>query len=336
MSERSHDETSGAGGAHGFRAWIGPFLVILAFAAAILIGLRFQDTAAPTVTLYAFSSFEDALEDEILPAFRRSWEEQSGEPVHFITSYAGSGTITDRIVREFPAEVAILSSEVDARRLLGSGVLNGPTWKQLPHEGVLARSPIVLMVRPGNPKQIRDLADLARDDVEVLRADPRTSGAGEWSILAVYGAALLRTGDAELAARERAAFDGRVTATAASMREAHRLFDGGTGDVLPGYAAEARAGELVVPPVSIVSETVVVEIARNVAPDKRALVDAFLEFLWSPEAQAALGRFGFEPVAGAAAAPAGAPDAIERRFTLSDLGGAERVRREILEPARRR
>ena len=87
-----------------------------------------------------------------------------------------------------PAELVLLSLESDADRLADAGVGPARSWRALPHEGVVNRTPFVILVRPGNPKGIRDFSDLARPGIRVVHPDPLTSGGAQWAIVAEYGA----------------------------------------------------------------------------------------------------------------------------------------------------
>ena len=88
-----------------------------------------------SIVVYGFSILRDVMAREILPTFQHQWQTKTGERVQFITSFAGSGSITDRIIQGVPAQIAILSTESDALRLVEHGILPGPTWKNLPHAG---------------------------------------------------------------------------------------------------------------------------------------------------------------------------------------------------------
>ena len=287
------------------------------------------------LVLYGYSTLEEPFGEHVIPAFQASWRRQTGEHVEFVKTFAASGLIVQQILDRYPAEVAILSSEIDAQRVAGR---LGPR-RELPHGGTLMRTPMALLVRPGNPLGVRGMDDLVRADVSVLHCDPVTSGAGVWTVLAVYASAMRRTGKAEeaLAVVEETA--GNVTLRAACAREARRRFEAGEGDVLPGYLQHLRgvasrpdpAGEVVIPEVTIQSETIVVRVERNVTPANRDLVDAFVAWLWSPECQALLRASGFEEVLGSDAGPDRSREPIRELLTLADLGGAAQARQTILE-----
>ena len=138
-----------------------------------------------------------------------------------------------------PAQVALLSLELDAERLAKAGVIAAGSWRRLPHGGVVNRTPFVLVVRQGNPKGIHDFSDLARPGVRVVHPDPLTSGGANWAILAEYGAGRPRRRPGGPAARPAtgpcAGVWRNVVAQAASARAARTQFENGFGDVLVTY-----------------------------------------------------------------------------------------------------
>lgn len=319
--------------------------VLLAILLVVLLGLAIwqerrgeEGGASRTITLYCFSALQEVMNEALLPAFQETWLQETGEKVEFITTFAGSGTITDRIIRRFPAEVAVLSSEVDAFRLVQNGVVLGPSWRNSPHGGVIGKSPLVILVRPGNPREISAYADLAQEGLKVVHADPQTSGGGEWGILAVYGD-VLRSGASrkEAAARVAKVRDNVVVRTT-SARAARNEFLAGQGDALITYEAEALslpsvavpAWELVRPRRTLVSEHVALTIGRNIDPDREAPVSAFLDFLTTPPAQDILVRYGFRSIdeERTRAEPSFAVSA--QPFRLADVGEARDVGREII------
>ncbi|MFH1679918.1 MAG: substrate-binding domain-containing protein [Candidatus Eisenbacteria bacterium] len=332
-------------GARYGRTFPGSRIVLAILVVAFLLfivwqGGRMRREIGPrTVTVYCFSALEEAMVERILPAFGDSWSRATGEHVEFITTFAGSGTITDRIIGKFPAEVAILSSEMDALRLVRRGVLPGPTWRTSPHAGVFARSPMVIRVREGNPRGISSFEDLAGEGVSLIQANPATSGAGEWAMLAVYGSELRASGDRERAAELLRRVWRNVAAEEPSARLLRARFEGGMGDAVITYEADAlgRAsqggvrGEAVLPRGTIVSEPMIAAISRNVAAEQKALVDSLVAFFWSGAAQEILVEHGFRSVD--EARNAGNPRFLpaENSFRLKDIGGAGRAQAEVLD-----
>ncbi|RPJ44780.1 MAG: hypothetical protein EHM19_06240 [Candidatus Latescibacterota bacterium] len=319
-------------------------LVIAFLSFMVWQGRRMKWESGPrTATVYCFSAMEDAMTDGVLPAFQEFWKGKTGQHVEFITAFAGSGTITDQIIRRFPAEIAVLSSEIDAYRLVRRGVLPGPVWTTLPERGVFARTPMVIRVRAGNPKGIAGFDDLARPDVGLLLADPTTSGAGEWTALALYGSAFLEEGDRARGLDRLVRVWGRGAEGGSSARAARSRFSEGSADALITYEAEllGRAGsggangEIVMPRSTIVAEPVVVKIGRNVSPEQKDLIDSLVSYFWSDEAQQILVAYGFRSVDKERNVPDAGFRPIDRLFTLEEIGGPERAEEEVLGEALR-
>src|SRR5688572_25748741 len=127
-----------------------------------------------TVVFYGFSILAEVMNQEAFPAFQCDWQAKTGERVELVSSFAGSGTITNQLIMGVPAQLALLSLELDAERLAHAGVTSPRSWRQLPHQGVVNRTLFILLVRRGNPNGIRDFMDLARPGVEVVHPDPLT------------------------------------------------------------------------------------------------------------------------------------------------------------------
>src|SRR4051812_36239096 len=145
-----------------------------------------SDTAdKPTITLYGFSIMKEVMEKEIFPAFAANWKAEHGVEVGFVASFAGSETITNQILQGTPADVAILSIDRDAQRLM-EGKAATTDWHQWPQKGIVNKTPFVILVRKGNPQHIQDFADLGRSGVKVIHPDPVSSGGAQWSLLAIY------------------------------------------------------------------------------------------------------------------------------------------------------
>jgi ABC-type sulfate transport system substrate-binding protein len=297
-----------------------------------------------TVVFYGFSILGEAMNGDVLPEFARRWRARTGEHVEFITSFAGSGTITNQLTLGVPAQVALLSLELDAERLAQAGVVAPGSWRRLPHGGVVNRTPFVLVVRKGNPKGIHDFADLARPAVKVVHPDPLTSGGANWALLAEYGSAARRSPGPPDRKREAgfASLLGvwrHVAAQAASARAARTQFENGFGDVLVTYeqdvigdaAKGTLPGEIAYPRSTVLSEHTLVVVDKNVTPSERPLIDALVAFLWSEPAQALFVKRGFRSVDERLNAANPHFGTIHDPFLVSDFGGWDRVKKEIVD-----
>ena len=297
-----------------------------------------QRPSTRTLVVYGFSILGEVMNEGIFPAFQAQWQAQTGEQVEFISSFAGSGTVTNQIILGVPAEVAILSLELDALRLVDEGVLPGSTWRELPHAGVVNRTPFIILVRAGNPKAIGDFADLAKNGVGVVHPDPLTSGGAQWGILAEYGSALRNSGDATIAYAQLAGIWHNVVAKASSARGARTQFENGFGDALITYEQEALydksrgqlTSDIVYPSSTILSEHTVIVIDKNISPEQQELVQAFVAFLWSDEAQHIFTNYGFRSVDEALGEANPDFGQITEPFLVDDLGGWVVAKRDII------
>lgn len=297
-----------------------------------------QKPQTRTIVVYGFSILGEVMNEGIFPAFQTQWQAQTGEQIEFIASFAGSGTITNQIILGVPAEVAILSIELDALRLVDEGVLPGPTWHDLPHAGVVNYTPFIILVRPGNPKGISGFADLAQNGVGVVHPDPLTSGGAQWGILAEYGSALLNNGDAGEAYKQLAGIWRNVVAQASSARAARTQFENGFGDALITYEQEALfdkgrgrlTADIVYPHSTILSEHTVVVLDKNIHPEQRELVEDFVAFLWSDEAQRIFTEYGFRSVDEVLSNANPDFGTIAEPFIVDDLGGWVTAKQEII------
>src|SRR5574341_1330952 len=292
-----------------------------------------------TVVVYGFSILGEVMTEGIFPAFQAQWQQRHGQRVEFISAFASSGTVTNQLILGVPGGVAILSLELDALRLADRAVVRGRTWRNLPHQGVLNRTPFIIMVRPGNPRRVRDFDSLAAPGVGIVHPDPLTSGGAQWAILAEYGAALRRTRDPALAEGQLLGIWRNVVAQASSARAARTQFTNGFGDALITYEQEAvrdRArgrlnADVVYPRSTILSEHTVVVIQKNIPGRDRELVNNFVQFLWSEPAQRIFVEYGFRSVDDRLNRDGQGFGKIDDPFLVSDLGGWTRAKADIVE-----
>ena len=296
------------------------------------------------ITVYGFSIMKESLEKDIFPAFAAKWKREHGEDVNFTSSFAGSETVTNQILQGVPADAAVLSIERDVDRLTEGKVVTND-WRSQPNKGIINKTPFVILVRSGNPKNIKDFSDLAKPDVKLIHPDPVSSGGAQWSVLAIYGSELkkseVETGkqDAARAAATLKAIWKNVISTPGSAREARTQFETGYGDALITYELEGlmmkQAGqpiEIVVPKSTIFSEHPAVAVDRNATGAKRIVVDAFLQYLQSDEAQQLFVKNHFRSVSNEALNSANSEFAkIELPFTAEYLGGWSQAYPNIIE-----
>ena len=197
--------------------------------------------------LAAYTTPREAYGKAIIPAFQKSWKEKTGGEVKFRESYQSSGAQARAIIGGFEADVATLSLEGDMDKIAQENLITHD-WKAGPNGGMVTTSVVVLAVRKGNPKNIRDWADLARPGVNVLTPDPKTSGGAMWNINAIYGAALrghagVPAGDKAAAERFLASVFRNVSIMDKGARESITTFEKGVGDVAITYENEVLVGQ---------------------------------------------------------------------------------------------
>lgn len=287
-----------------------------------------------TLVLGAYTTPREAYA-QIIPLFQEKWKAETGQDVVFEESYLGSGAQSRAIVEGFQADVAALSLAADITRIEEAGLITHD-WQSLPYNGMVSTSVVAFAVRPGNPAGIADWSDLAQPGLEILTPNPKTSGGAMWNILSLYGAAQrgyvegVPAGDDAAAQAFLEAVLGNVLVMDKGARESITNFEKGVGDVAITYENEilvAQKGgqtyEMVLPRSSILIENPVAVIDANV--DKhgtREVAEAFVNFLFSREAQEVYADFGLRPVdPDAAAAVAGQYPPLEDIFTIDYFGG---------------
>ncbi|HKP71490.1 MAG TPA: sulfate ABC transporter substrate-binding protein [Pyrinomonadaceae bacterium] len=302
------------------------------------------NTSGAQITLYGFSIMKESLEKAIYPAFAAKWKRERGEDVRFTSSFAGSETVTNQILQGVGADIAILSIERDVQRLEQGGFVTSD-WHNLPQHGIVNKTPFVILVRAGNPKGIHDFADLAKPGVRLIHPDPVSSGGAQWSILAMYGSELVKsekqggTRDEARALQTLRSIWHNVQSTPGSAREARTQFETGYGDALVTYELEgllmkqAKAQvEVVVPESTIFSEHPAVIIDRNVTAEERPVVEAFMQYLWSDEAQRAFVQYHFRSSTNDSFNDANAEFAkIASPFTVEYFGGWNKAYPDVIE-----
>jgi sulfate transport system substrate-binding protein len=288
---------------------------------------------------------KESLEKAIYPAFQAKWKAEHNQDVRFTSSFAGSETVTNQILQGVQADIAILSIDRDVQRLKDKGFVK-IDWHALPYKGIVNKTPFVILVRKGNPKGIQDFPDLAKAGVRLIHPDPISSGGAQWSLLAVYGSELMKsekeTGerDEARALRTLEAIWANVISTPGSAREARTQFETGFGDALITYeleglimkAAGTADAEIVIPKATIFSEHPAVVIDKNVPASKRAVVDAFQQYLWSDEAQQAFVKYHFRSATNDSFNTANKElSNIELPFTIDYFGGWDKAYPDVIE-----
>ena len=279
------------------------------------------------ITLVGYA-IPKAAHDVIIKKFTAKWLQERNQKVTFRQTYGGSGSQTRAVIDGLPADVVHLALSGDVDKLVKSSLVN-PDWdKKLPNNGIVAKSVAAIITRPGNPKQIKSFADLARPEVKWVTADPKTSGGARWNFLAIWNSAIKSGADEAKATEFATAAFKNVAVLPKDAREATDAFvKQGQGDALLNYEneilfakARGQALEYVVPEVNVSIDTPVAIVDKNVEKHRnRAVVEAFVQYLFTPESQAEFVKLGYRPATTAPADPR-FPN-VKQLATIADFGG---------------
>jgi sulfate transport system substrate-binding protein len=287
-----------------------------------VVGGGGPSNAHTTITLVAYSAPEPGW-SKVIPAFVASGE---GKGVQVITSYGASGDQSRGVQDGKPADVVNFSVEPDITRLVKAGKVS-KDWNTDATKGIPFGSVVTLVVRKGNPKNIKDWDDLLRPDVEVITPSPLSSGSAKWNLLAPYAV----KSDGGSNSQAGIDFVGKlvrehVKLRPGSGREATDVFVQGSGDVLISYENEAIATERLGKPVEHVTPPQTFKIENPVAvvttsPNLGAAT-AFKNFQYTAPAQKLWAQAGFRPVDPAVAADFRNQFPVPTKlWTIADLGG---------------
>ena len=303
--------------------------------AAALIGLSSLTAAAPPISAQTLLnvSYDPTREfyREYNVWFADWWVAQGNPRPEIQTSHGGSGAQARAVIDGLGAHVVTLALAGDIDAIATRTARIPEDWQsRLPHNASPYTSTIVFLVREGNPQGIEDWDDLIREGVQVITPNPKTSGGARWNYLAAWGYA-------ERNGLDPQAFVGAIYRNVPVLDTAARgstttFAQRGLGDVLlawenEAYLALAELGEdqfdIVVPSVSVLAEPPVALVEGNIPDDAtRALATAYLEQLYSPEAQAMALRHYFRAWDTSLADPedvARFPDLV--RLSIADFGG---------------
>jgi sulfate transport system substrate-binding protein len=306
-------------------------LGIAALALGATLGLAACGSSSGTkIDLVAYSTPQQAYEEGIEPAFK---DTPDGKDVDFSNSFGASGDQSRAVEGGQSADVVAFSLEPDVTRLVDAGIV-ADNWNKNQYKGIVTDSVVTLMVRPGNPKNIKSFDDLVRDDVDVIDPNPATSGGARWNIMAIYGSEI----NAGKSPAQALDFVKQVIANTSvqdsSARDSLQTFQGGKGDVLVGYENEALTAKEEGVDLEYVTPDSTIKIENPAAVTKDAAPEAtkFLDFLWSDDAQQKYADAGYRPVVQSVfdknkdrfPIPSGL-------FTIDSLGGWSKVSDEFFD-----
>jgi sulfate/thiosulfate transport system substrate-binding protein len=247
------------------------------------------------------------LYQELNAAFVKQYQAKTGRTVAVQQSHGGSSKQARAVIDGLEADVVTLALAYDIDAVAETGLLPKDWQRRLPSNSSPYTSTIVFLVRKGNPKGIRDWGDLVKPGIQVITPNPKTSGGARWNYLAAWGYALRQPGGSDAKAKEFVtALYRNVPVLDSGARGATTTFvQRGIGDVLLAWENEAFLSikelgpgkvDVVVPSLSILAEPPVAIVDKVV--DKkgtRAVAQAYLEYLYSAEAQEIAARNYYRP-----------------------------------------
>ncbi len=302
---------------------------------ASLLTLSLAGTAAAEATLLNVS-YDPTRElyKDINQGFAAQWQKKTGEALTIKQSHGGSGKQSRSVIDGLEADVVTLALASDIDAIATHAKLLPANWqKRLPQNSTPFTSTIVFLVRKDNPKQIKNWSDLVKPGVQVVTPNPKTSGGARWNYLAAYAWALKQPGATEASAQ---AYLKKLYANVPVLDTGARgstmtFVQRGIGDVLLAWENEALLAkqelgpdkvDIVVPPLSIKAEPPVAVVDKVV--DKRGTrkqAEAYLKYLYTPDAQRAAARHYYRPTDPAVARETAAAFPKVKLVSVDQLGG---------------
>jgi sulfate transport system substrate-binding protein len=250
---------------------------------------------------------------DVNAAFIREYEQKQGVKLTIRQSHGGSGSQARSVVDGLDADVISLALWTDTDAVRKAGLMDAGWEEKLPNRSLPYVSTIVFVVRKDNPKAIHDWTDLARPDVSVITPNPKTSGNGKWSFVALWGSVVWRGGTDDQAREYVRGVYRRTPVLDAAARGATMTFaQKGIGDVHLTWENEALLEvqepggklEIVYPkrpadakPLSVLAEPHVALVDRNVdRKGTRAAAEAYVRFLYTVPAQELIARNFHRPM----------------------------------------
>jgi sulfate/thiosulfate transport system substrate-binding protein len=282
------------------------------------------------LTLVSYAVTKQAYE-KIIPKFVADWKAKTGQDVTFEQSYGGSGSQTRAVIDGLEADVVQLALAGDVKKIEKAGLIE-PGWeKEAPNDAIVTHSVAALVTRPGKPK-VEQWSQLGEGKLKVITANPKTSGGAKWNFLALWGSVAQTGGNEAKALTFAESVLKNTPVLPKDARESSDVFyKQGQGDVLINYENEVLLAKLkgdtqpfnVPTDVNISIDAPVAVVDKNV--DKhgtRKVAEAFVQFLYTPEAQREFSKVGFRPVDAAVLKEVESQfPKVKKLITVKDFGG---------------
>ena len=305
--------------------YVGAFAVLLGAAPAVRADVELLNVSYdPTRELY----------QEINAKFAAKWKADNNENIKIEQSHGGSGKQARAVIDGLEADVVTLALAYDIDAIASKAKLLPENWQsRLPNNSAPYTSTIVFLVRKGNPKAIKDWDDLTKAGIQVITPNPKTSGGARWNYLAAWGYALKKNNNDEGKAREfvQAIFKNVPVLDSGARGSTTTFVQRNLGDVLIAWENEAYLSvkefgadkfEIVAPSVSILAEPPVAIVDQNVdSKGTRKAAEAYLNYLYTPEAQEIIAKNFYRPRSTEAASKASVQLPNIQLFTIDEVFG---------------
>jgi sulfate/thiosulfate transport system substrate-binding protein len=304
---------------------------VMTVAAATLVACGSSDGGdTVTLSLVAYSTPQAAYQD-IIKAFQKT---ATGKHIKFTQSYGASGDQSRAVAAGQKADIVAFSLEPDITRLVTAKLVD-PNWNANQYKGIVTDSVVVIATRKGNPKGIKTWTDLTKPGVSVISPNPFTSGGARWNVMAAYGAISGKGADRTAGVAYLQALFPNIAVQDNSARASLQTFVGGKGDAMIAYENDSifaqqnhQPIDYTVPDSTILIENPVAVTSNSAHP---AEAKAFLDFLYTPQAQKIYADNGYRPVVqGVGGRTFPTPPGL---FTITDLGGWASVTKDFFDPA---
>jgi sulfate transport system substrate-binding protein len=301
------------------------------FIASLVVMAMAVSAEAQTLLNVSYDPTRELYQD-FNAAFIKYWQTKTGQRVTVRQSHGGSGSQARAVIDGLDADVLTLALAYDIDAVAQAGLVKADWQKQLPQNSSPYTSTVVFLVRRGNPKALKDWPDLLKPNVQVITANPKTSGGARWNYLAAWGYALRQPGGNDARARQFVAdLYKKVPVLDSGARGSTTTFvERGIGDVLLAWENEAHLAvaeskgkvEIVVPSISILAEPPVAVVDKVVDRKKtRAVAEEYLKYLYSPEAQEIAARHHYRPRDANVAAKYGKTFTQVKLFSIDEVFG---------------
>ncbi|KAF2989740.1 Sulfate-binding protein [Methylocystis sp. MJC1] len=252
---------------------------------------------------------------QINPAFAADWKAKTGETIELQASHGGSGAQARAVIDGLNADVVTLALAADIDAIATkTGKVPADWQKRLPNNSSPYTSTIVFLVRKGNPKAIKDWDDLAKPGVAVITPNPKTSGGARWNFLGAWGYGLDKFKGDEAKTKDfvKAIYKNAPVLDTGARGSTITFAQRGLGDVLIAWENEAFLAlqefgankfEIVAPKISVLAEPPVAVVEANAeAKGNKKVAEAYVNFLYTPQAQAIIAKNFYRPAHPEAAA----------------------------------